>query len=474
LIIGGTFFAGKMRESKYITMIDPFTNKYGNWGSLMVIPAAISEVFWSAAILGALGSTLHVILHLDDDVSIIVSAVIALAYTLFGGLVSVAYTDVIQIFFIVIGLFLALPFALSHSAVADIYSAKLQDGLTPVWYGAVAEHEWGQWMDHALLSLMGGVPWQCYFQRVLSAQSSRRAQLLSYGGAAIALVMTGPAVLFGAIAKSTDWSETGYPCEAPTGSTAKLVMPLTLQYLTPSAVAWFGLGAISAAVMSSTDSSMLSASSLLARNVYQKVFRPGCTEKEVVGALWFFIFCNCIIATTLAIHYKSIYELFVLCGDFTYVILFPQLLLVLYFSKSNTYGSLTSFIVCLILRLLAGDVYLGIPPVISFGIIKVSCPTEEDLFKECEGDVPFRTIIMLIGLIIHVIISGMAYVAFCFGGLSLRFDFLDCFHTVHGHLIELKSSREMPSPVKSLKDKLKMQEFTLESITKKNRGLTVM
>ena len=64
-------------------MIDPFTQvklilcnaevaslpdvqKYGNWGALMVVPAAVSEIFWCAAILGALGSTLHVILHLDD------------------------------------------------------------------------------------------------------------------------------------------------------------------------------------------------------------------------------------------------------------------------------------------------------------------------------------------------------------------------------------------------------------------------
>ena len=36
--------------------------------------------------------------------SIILSAVIALAYTLLGGLISVAYTDVIQMFFIVFGL----------------------------------------------------------------------------------------------------------------------------------------------------------------------------------------------------------------------------------------------------------------------------------------------------------------------------------------------------------------------------------
>ena len=309
LVLGGTFFAGKMRQSKYVTMIDPFTNKYGKWGALMVIPAAVSEIFWSAAILGALGSTLHVILHLDDDVSIMVSAVIALSYTLFGGLVSVAYTDVIQIFFIVFGLFLALPFAMTHPAVEDIYSSKLEDGLTPAWYGSVAPHEWGRWLDHALMCLMGGIPWQCYFQRVLSAQSSTRAQLLSFGGAAIALVMTGPAVLFGAVAKATDWSKTDYPCPAPSGDTAKLVMPLTLQYLTPPAVAWFGLGAISAAVMSSTDSSLLSASSLIARNVYQKVFRVGCGEREVVVALWVIIVFNCAIATTLAIQYKSIYEL---------------------------------------------------------------------------------------------------------------------------------------------------------------------
>ena len=51
-----------------------------------------------------MGSTLQVILNLDEKVSIIMSAVIALGYTLLGGLISVAYTDVIQIFFIAIGL----------------------------------------------------------------------------------------------------------------------------------------------------------------------------------------------------------------------------------------------------------------------------------------------------------------------------------------------------------------------------------
>ena len=99
LLLGGTFFARKMRESRYVTMIDPFTQKYGKWGALQAIPSAASEIFWSASILGALGSTLQVILHIKTVPSIIISAVIAVFYTLFGGLISVAYTDVFQLFF---------------------------------------------------------------------------------------------------------------------------------------------------------------------------------------------------------------------------------------------------------------------------------------------------------------------------------------------------------------------------------------
>ena len=104
LWISGLFFAKKMRDAQYVTMIDPFTQKYGKWGALQALPAAVSEIFWSASILGALGSTLQVILQIDINVSIIISAIIAVCYTLIGGLISVAYTDVFQLFFIAFGL----------------------------------------------------------------------------------------------------------------------------------------------------------------------------------------------------------------------------------------------------------------------------------------------------------------------------------------------------------------------------------
>ena len=41
-------------------MLDPFQRKYGErMGGLLYIPALMGEVFWSAAILAALGNTRH-------------------------------------------------------------------------------------------------------------------------------------------------------------------------------------------------------------------------------------------------------------------------------------------------------------------------------------------------------------------------------------------------------------------------------
>lgn len=50
------------------------------------------------------GATLSVIIDMEHQTSVILSSCIAVFYTLFGGLYSVAYTDVIQLFCIFIGL----------------------------------------------------------------------------------------------------------------------------------------------------------------------------------------------------------------------------------------------------------------------------------------------------------------------------------------------------------------------------------
>ena len=48
-----------MRSEGYVTMLDPFQYKYGErMGGLLFIPALLGEVFWTAAVLAALGKVL--------------------------------------------------------------------------------------------------------------------------------------------------------------------------------------------------------------------------------------------------------------------------------------------------------------------------------------------------------------------------------------------------------------------------------
>ena len=65
---GGLFFANKMRSQGYVTMLDPFQQKYGGrMGGLIYIPALMGEVFWTGAVLSALGESLHPVCAVDLD-----------------------------------------------------------------------------------------------------------------------------------------------------------------------------------------------------------------------------------------------------------------------------------------------------------------------------------------------------------------------------------------------------------------------
>lgn len=81
------------------------------------------------------------------------------------------------------------------------------------------------------------------------------------------------------------------------------------------------------------------------------------------------------------------------------MIVFGQLTLVLFCKKSNTYGSVFSFFLSLLLRLLCGDSAMSLPVTMSFGTYTVACPTEEDPDKLCEGALPFRTFVTIIGIV---------------------------------------------------------------------------
>ncbi|XP_063996153.1 high affinity choline transporter 1-like [Pogoniulus pusillus] len=403
LVIGGFFFVNPMRSKNYVTVMDPLQETYGNlMGSLLFIPPLLGEVFWFAAILASLGATMRVILDIGGSSAIFVSACIVILYTLLGGIYSVAYTDVIQLAFITLSLWICIPFALVNSATESIYYTATHQSYQGPWIGKIESQDLGRWLDDFFYLVFGSIPWQTYFQRVLSTASPGQARLISYLSGFGCFSMAIPPVLIGAVAASTDWNQTSYGLPSPLerGESA-MVLPLVLHYLCPEYISIAGLGAIAAATMSSADSALLSASSMFAHNIYRKILRKKATEAEVLWAMRTSMLVFGAGATGLAFYSSSIYDLWFLSGELVYTLLFPQLCCALFAPSTNTYGSAAGFFVGLLLRLLAGEPALSIPPIICYLPCSLVNGTYSQLF-------PFKTVTMLLTLGTIITVSYLA------------------------------------------------------------------
>lgn len=383
LVIGGLFFARTMRRRRYRTMLDPLEERYGKkMTAVLFVPALTGELFWTSAILVALGATFSTVLGIDLQTAIILSATIAVAYTALGGLWAVALTDVLQMSILLVGLAIILPFALEFTGGFSATYAAYQDKFGAAASFLPSEEALGSdywlWWDYALLLVFGGIPWQVYFQRVLAARDEKTAVQLSLFAGLICIIAALAPILIGMVSATADWSTIA--AGAPIDDSATL--PWVIRYLTNPWVAVVGLGAVAAAVMSSVDSSVLSASSMGIWNVYRPLVDPGLPDSKLAKLIQRCIWIIGVAATLIALNVTSVYELWVLCSDFVYCLLFPALVCALFDPKANTYGALTGFLVAAFLRFGGGEPTLGIPA-----------------FLPYPDDFMFRTLAMVCGLI---------------------------------------------------------------------------
>ena len=397
LIIGGLFFARKMRRYEFRTMLDPLAQRFGKrMAAVLFIPALSGEIFWTAAILTALGTTFGTILGLETQSAIVISALIAIAYTALGGLWAVALTDIVQMILLLVGLIIVVPIAMNHVGGLDqawsIYKAQMgaSASIFPS-YEALGDYYW-TWWDYALLLMFGGIPWQVYFQRVLSSKDEKTAMWLSIIAGFVCLIAAIPAVLIGIVGSVADWNALGVP--EPENSAS--ILPHVIRYLTNPIVATVGLGAVASAVMSSVDSSILSASSMASWNVYRPLIKPNISSENLAKVIKRCIWIIGITATLLALKIESVYQLWFLCSDFVYCLLFPALVCALFDKKANVWGAVAGFFIAFILRFGGGDSTLGIPVSINY-----PWTVGEEVFF------PFRTLAMVSGLLTIIIVSRL-------------------------------------------------------------------
>jgi SSS family transporter len=272
LALVGFVFARPFFRLDAITLGDYFRARYGRGAEVsLTLCIAFSYIGWIAAQLVALGLALNVISGgaVEMHAGILIGAAVVLAYTMAGGMWSVALTDFFQAVVIVAGLgyvaWVVVGLAGGPSRVLEaVGSDRLRFLPEPDAKSVLA------WVSAALVVMLGSVPQQDVLQRVMSARGEAvavRATVL--GGAIYFAIAMLPIVLVGA-ALVID----GAMVQRLVGEDSQLILPTIILERTPLLVQALFFGALVSAILSTASGALLAPAVALAENVLRPIVKP--------------------------------------------------------------------------------------------------------------------------------------------------------------------------------------------------------
>src|SRR5438128_9041911 len=178
LVIVALLFARAFYRMDLLTIGDFYRKRYGRameLGTSVVI--AISYLGWTAAQLTALGLVFSTLTGsaVSLQTGIVISGIIVLAYTIWGGMWSVAMTDLFQSVMIIVGLGVIAWFVGDMAGgPGKIIAAAAEAGRFEFWPKGGTK-EWLAFITAFLTLAIGSIPQQDIFQRVTSAKNERTA-----------------------------------------------------------------------------------------------------------------------------------------------------------------------------------------------------------------------------------------------------------------------------------------------------------
>ncbi|MBW8829784.1 MAG: sodium:solute symporter family protein [Burkholderiales bacterium] len=342
LILVGLFFATKLYKQNLLTIGDFYRQRYGKGVEVFCSVAIIlSYLGWVAAQITALGLVFSVLTNgaMSETAGMIVGTLAVLVYVVIGGFLAVAWTDFIQMIVLVIGLSIIAIFAGNLAGGADKVFAmasqkELWNFLPPPTFTEIA-----MFVGAGLTMMLGSIPQQDVFQRVMSARNAETAR----NGAAIgglsyilfafvpmfivscAIIVMGPSAM--------DLAKNDYQRLLPTFVLTK--MPLVMQILF--------FGALLSAIKSTSSATLLAPSTSFVENILKNL-RPRMTDKQQLFAMrsTIVIFAALVLAYAVAMKGTSIYDLVSAAYQITLVGAFVPLVMGLYWKRSTTQGAVLS------------------------------------------------------------------------------------------------------------------------------------
>ncbi len=231
-------------------------------------------VAYVAAQFTAAGKAFDAIFGIEHSISVPMSALIVVSYTLLGGFLAVAWTDLIQGLIMVGGLVVLSLIAFGEvGGFAEIYqkTATVSPGFLSWDGGKSGSAMWG-----GIIGLLGiglGYPGQPHvLTRFMAARDSKTISdgwKISLGWG---FLVYSSGILLGICGKAM----------MPELDDPEQLFPKAAITLLPPVLSGVVLAAILAAIMSTADSQLLVAASTVVRDIYEKVFSKNVSEKQML------------------------------------------------------------------------------------------------------------------------------------------------------------------------------------------------
>jgi len=342
LVLVGVFFAARLYRMDLLTIGDFFRRRYGpRVEMLTALVIVVSYLGWVAAQLVALGMVLNLVSggFVSTGAGILVGAAVVVAYTMFGGMFSVAWTDFAQMLVIVVGLlYLAWLLGGAAGGLGEVVAHAQRSGKLR-FLPAATPRDVLWFLGAAVTMMLGSIPQQDVFQRVTSARNERMS--------ALATVLGGVAYFFFAfvpmfLAYSATLIDPAL-VEQHVRADPQHILPLLVMRHTPVFAQILFFGALLSAILSTASGTLLAPSVTFTENVLRRFLRPDLTDRQLLRSMRIVVvlFSGGVVAFALRSN-ASIYEMVGNAYKVTLVGAFVPLAAGLWWRRATAGGALLS------------------------------------------------------------------------------------------------------------------------------------
>lgn len=273
-----TFLAPKFRAATVKTVPEYFRRRYGrSAGLITAVIMLLPLIGLTAGQFIASSVILSTMLGISYKTAVVIVAVVVTAYSIMGGLWSVTLTDFIQVFLIVIGMIIAVPFALNQAGGWGNVVANVPPETFDIFKGYDP-------MAVVSLTIMYVATFTVGQEAVSRYYAARDGKAARQGSILAALVnfiyAFIPAVL--GIITLALLNMGRFSAEDFAAVGARYALPVLAMEVMPAVICGFLFAGIISATMSSSDSDLLGAGSIFANDIYHAVLKPDATSDQVM------------------------------------------------------------------------------------------------------------------------------------------------------------------------------------------------